>query len=111
VFAAGRLRQSLPEAKPRYGVTTCVPATVATVAMMGGELTAPLQLSQVGSSVVAVNNTATPGTPIVVTSPTGPASNLTLEQFGRPGSPRGPVFATGPLEFVRRSFDGDRAGG
>ena len=52
------------------GVTTCVPTTVATVAMVGGELTAPLQLSQVGSSVVAVNNGATPGTPIVVTSPT-----------------------------------------
>jgi hypothetical protein len=51
------------------GVTTCVPTTVATVPMVGGGLTAPLQLVQVGSSVVAVNN-ATPGTPIVVTSPT-----------------------------------------
>lgn len=52
------------------GVTTCVPTTVATVPMVGGGLTAPLQLDQVGSSVVAINNTATPGTPTVVTSPT-----------------------------------------
>jgi hypothetical protein len=52
------------------GVTTCVPTTVATVPMVGGGLTAPLQLTQVGSGVVAVNNAATPGTPIVVTSPT-----------------------------------------
>ncbi|HET8999268.1 MAG TPA: hypothetical protein VFP86_06445 [bacterium] len=47
-----------------------MPTTVATVPMVGGGLTAPLQLDQVGSSVVAINNTATPGTPTVVTSPT-----------------------------------------
>ncbi len=52
------------------GVTTCVPTTVATVPMVGGGLTAPLQIDQVGSGVIAVNNAATPGTPTIVTSPT-----------------------------------------
>jgi hypothetical protein len=52
------------------GVTTCVPTTAASVPVVGDGLAAPLQLVQIGSSVVAVNNTATPGTPIVVTSPT-----------------------------------------
>jgi hypothetical protein len=49
------------------GVTTCVPTTVATVPVVGGGLTPPLQIVQEGSSVVSVNNTATPSTPIVVT--------------------------------------------
>jgi hypothetical protein len=53
------------------GVTTCVPTTVATTPVVGGGLTPPLQVVQVGSGVVTVNpNTTTPGTPIVVTSST-----------------------------------------
>lgn len=51
------------------GVTTCVPTTVATVPVVGSGLTPPLQVVQVGSSLVVVNNTATSGAPIVVTSP------------------------------------------
>lgn len=51
------------------GVKTCVPTTVATVPVVGGGLTPPLQLVQVGSSVVAVDlNTVAAGAPIVATS-------------------------------------------
>jgi hypothetical protein len=49
------------------GVKTCVPATVATVPVVGNGLTPPLQIVQVGSGVIAVTNSATSGTPIVVT--------------------------------------------
>jgi hypothetical protein len=51
------------------GVTTCVPATVATVPSVGGGLQPPLQVVQQGSTVIAVNNPAT-GTPSIVTTPT-----------------------------------------
>ncbi len=51
------------------GVTTCVPTTVAAAPVVGGGLTPPLQLVQVGSSVVAVDlNTVAAGAPIVTTS-------------------------------------------
>jgi hypothetical protein len=46
------------------GVTTCVPATVATVPVVGGGPTPPLQVVQVGANVTTVTSIGT-----VVTTP------------------------------------------